>query len=38
LDKKLRKKMGEEAFLTVKENWQMKDHVKEYADYLTKVL
>jgi len=35
LDKELRKKMGQEAFRTVKCDWQMKDHIKDYSIYLT---
>ena len=32
-DKDLRKKMGEEAFKTTKDHWQMKDHIKDYAKF-----
>lgn len=31
-DKRLRKKVGEMAFKTVKDDWQMKDNVYKYAD------
>lgn len=37
-DKVLRRKMGENAFETVKNNWQIKDHVKDYADYFVEIL
>lgn len=33
-----RKQMGEEAYNTVKEGWQIQDHVKDYAQFLKKVL
>ena len=34
----LRKKMGEEAYKTVKRDWQMVNHVKEYAEMFKRVL
>ena len=34
----LRKKMGEEAFKTVKNDWQLKDHLKEYATFFKDIL
>jgi len=36
--KKLRKQMGQEAFKTVENDWQMKNNVKQYADLFNKVL
>ena len=37
-DKVLRRKIGEEAFKTVEKDWQMKDFVKDYADFFRRVL
>lgn len=34
----LRIKMGREAFKTVEDDWQMKDHTKDYADFFTKIM
>lgn len=36
-DKKLRKDMGENAFKTVEEDWQMKNNVKDYIDFFKKI-
>lgn len=38
LNKELRKKMGEAGYERVKRDRQMKDHVKDYADYFRQVL
>jgi len=37
-DKKLRKKVGENAFKTVKKDWQIKDHIKDYAEFFKAIL
>lgn len=37
-NKDLRKEVGENAFKEIKENWQMKDHVKEYAEFFKGIL
>ena len=37
-DKELRRTMGEEAFRTVEEGWQMKDHVADYAAFFKGIL
>lgn len=34
----LRRTMGENAYKTIKKNWQLKDHVKDYAEFMLKVL
>lgn len=37
-DEQLRRTMGERAFQTVKEDWQMKHHVGLYADFFKEVI
>lgn len=37
-DEQLRYKMGEEAFKTVSEKYQMKDHVEDYAKFFIEIL
>lgn len=37
-DKILRQKMGQNAFDTIRKDWQMKDHVKEYASFFKGLL
>lgn len=37
-DAKKRKSVGEAAFKTIKEEWQMKDHVKDYAEFFKSVV
>lgn len=36
-DKKLRKTMGENAFKTVKKDWQIQDHINDYASFFREV-
>lgn len=36
-DKALRQKVGGEAFETIRKDWQMKDHVKDYAQFFQKL-
>ena len=37
-DKELRQKMGEEAYETVVADWQIKDHLDDYAQFFKKIL
>ena len=36
--KELRRKVGEAAYQTVKQDWQMKDHVEAYADFFRSIV
>jgi glycosyltransferase involved in cell wall biosynthesis len=37
-DKELRRRVGEKAFKTTKEDWQMKNHVEDYASFFKLIL
>lgn len=37
-DVELRRSMGEAAFKNVQDNWQVKNHTKEYADFFKEIL
>jgi len=37
-DKVLRKKMGENAFKTVKKSWQIDNHMERYVDFFKKII
>lgn len=37
-DETLRRNMGEAAFLTVKNNWQMKNNVSKYCDFFSSIV